>query len=193
MALREGVKRQGERREERLLARARPVTVERRHGAHHRFGEAALLDLAKMDVVLMRQDPPFDMAYITATHLLEHVHPRTLVVNDPAAVRNAPEKILVTHFPELMPPTMITWDLDAIRSFRLEHNDIIVKPLFGNGGAGVFRIKPHAENLAALLEMHFTRSREPLMFQRYEPAVRQGDKRIILVGGEPMGGGKRVA
>jgi glutathione synthase len=192
MALREGVKRQGERREERLLARASPVTVERKRGGHYAFGESAQLDLATMDVVLMRQDPPFDMAYITATHLLEHIHPKTLVVNDPAAVRNAPEKLLVTHFPELMPPTMITWDLDAIRSFRLEHNDIIVKPLFGNGGAGVFRIKPDDENLAALLEMHFARSREPLMFQRYEPAVRQGDKRIILVDGEPVGVVNRV-
>ena len=140
----------------------------------------------------MRQDPPFDMAYITATHLLEHIHPKTLVVNDPAAVRNAPEKLLVTHFPDLMPPTMITWDLEAIRSFRLEYKDIIVKPLFGNGGAGVFRIKPDDENLAALLEMHFARSREPLMFQRYEPAVRQGDKRIILVDGEPVGVVNRV-
>jgi glutathione synthase len=192
MALREGVARQGTEREERLTARARPVTVERRQDAHSRFGEPVLLDLGTMDVVLMRQDPPFDMAYITATHLLEHVHPRTLVVNDPAAVRNAPEKLLVTHFPDLMPPTMITWDLEAIREFRLEHKDIIVKPLFGNGGAGVFRIKPDDENLAALLEMHFMRSREPLMFQRYEPAVRQGDKRIILVDGEPMGAVNRV-
>jgi len=140
MALREGVRRRGERREERLTARARPVTVERKRGAHYVFGDAALLDLGTMDVVLMRQDPPFDMAYITATHLLEHIHPKTLVVNDPAAVRNAPEKLLVTHFPDLMPPTMITWDLEAIRSFRLEHQDIIVKPLFGNGGAGVFQI-----------------------------------------------------
>src|SRR6516162_2261668 len=120
MALREGVRRQGERREERLVARARPVTVQRVSGGHYRIGELALLDLAAMDVVLMRQDPPFDMAYITATHLLEHIHPGTLVVNDPAAVRNAPEKLLVTHFPELMPPTMITWDLEAIRSFRRE-------------------------------------------------------------------------
>ena len=151
-----------------------------------------MLDLATMDVVLMRQDPPFDMAYITATHMLEHIHPKTLVVNDPAAVRNAPEKLLVTHFPDLMPPTMVTWDLEAIRGFREEHRDIVVKPLFGNGGAGVFRIKPDDENLAALLEMHFARSREPLMFQRYEPAVRQGDKRIILVDGEPMGAINRV-
>jgi len=192
MALREGVQRQGARREERLAARARPVTVQRQYGAHHKFGEAAWLDLAAMDVVLMRQDPPFDMAYITATHMLEHIQPGTLVVNDPAAVRNAPEKLLVTHFPDLMPPTMITWDLEAIRSFRQQHKDIIVKPLFGNGGAGVFRIKPDDENLAALLEMHFARSREPLMFQRYEPAVRKGDKRIILVDGEPMGVVNRV-
>jgi glutathione synthase len=142
--------------------------------------------------VLMRQDPPFDMAYITATHMLEHIHPKTLVVNDPAAVRNAPEKILVTKFPELMPPTLITWDLEAIRNFREEYGDIVVKPLFGNGGAGVFRIKPDDENLAALLEMHFARSREPLMLQRYEPAVRRGDKRIILVDGEPMGAINRV-
>ncbi len=193
LALREGVARPGTRREERLTARARPVTVQRTQGTHHAFGaDPALLDLSTMDVVLMRQDPPFDMAYITATHMLEHIQPGTLVVNDPAAVRNAPEKILVTHFPELMPPTMITWDLEAIRNFRDEHKDIIVKPLFGNGGAGVFRIRPDDENLAALLEMHFARSREPLMFQRYEPAVRRGDKRIILIDGEPAGAINRV-
>jgi glutathione synthase len=192
MSLREGVKRHGKSREDRLFARARPVTVERVHGAHYKFGEIETLNLGTMDVILMRQDPPFDMAYITATHLLEHVQPKTLVVNDPAAVRNAPEKLLVTHFPDLMPPTMISWDLEAIRAFRAEFKDIIVKPLFGNGGAGVFRIKPDDENLAALLEMHFARSREPLMFQRYEPAVRQGDKRIILVDGEAMGAVNRV-
>jgi glutathione synthase len=188
MSLREG----GAGRRDRLFARARPVTVQRERGAHYRFGDPALLDLGTMDVVLMRQDPPFDMAYITATHMLEHVHPRTLVVNDPAAVRNAPEKILVTHFPELMPPTIITWDLEAIRSFREEYKDIMVKPLYGMGGAGVFRIKPDDENLPALLEMHFARSREPLMLQRYEPAVRRGDKRIILVDGEAMGAVNRV-
>ena len=176
----------------RLRARARPVRVQRIPGAHHRFGAETTLDLGTMDVVLMRQDPPFDMAYITATHLLEHIHPKTLVVNDPAAVRNAPEKLLVTHFPALMPPTLITWDTQAIRAFRDRFRDIIVKPLFGNGGAGVFRIKPDDENLASLLEMHFARSREPLMIQRYEPAVRQGDKRIILVDGEPMGAINRV-
>jgi glutathione synthase len=192
MALREGVRRETGRHEERLFARARPVTVRRVRGDHYTFGEQALLDLGGLDVVLMRQDPPFDMAYITATHMLEHIQPATLVVNDPAAVRNAPEKILVTHFPDLMPPTLVTWDIEAVRAFRAEHRDIIVKPLFGNGGAGVFRIKPDDENLSALLEMHTARSREPLMFQRYEAAVRQGDKRIILVDGEPMGAINRV-
>ena len=193
MALKEGVSRpDGGKREDRLFARGHRVKVARRHGAHFEFSPMEAIDLGSMDVVLMRQDPPFDMAYITATHMLEHIQPGTLIVNDPAAVRNAPEKILVTHFPDLMPPTMITWDLEAVRSFRAEYNDIIVKPLFGNGGAGVFRIKPDDENLGALLEMHFARSREPLMFQRYEAAVRRGDKRIILVDGEPMGAVNRV-
>ncbi len=196
LALREGKPspdgRSASGRRERLTARAQPVTVERRHGAHWQFGPLVTLDLAEMDVVLMRQDPPFDMAYITATHMLEHIQPGTLVVNDPAAVRNAPEKILVTRFPELMPPTLITWDPQAIREFREEHRDIIVKPLFGNGGAGVFRIRQDDENLASLLEMHFARSREPLMIQRYEPAVRVGDKRIILIDGEPVGAINRV-
>jgi len=191
LSLQEGVQRDGERRE-RLTARARPVTVQRQAGAHYNFGEVGRLDLGAMDVVLMRQDPPFDLAYITATHMLEHIHPRTLVVNDPASVRDAPEKLLVTHFPDLMPPTLVTWDTQAIRDFRELHQDIIVKPLFGNGGAGVFRIKPDDENLASLLEMHFARSREPLMIQRYEPAVRLGDKRIILVDGEALGAINRV-
>ncbi len=127
MALREGMRSAGGKREERLTARARPVKVERKHSAHYEFGPMSELNLGSMDTILMRQDPPFDMAYITATHLLEHIHPKTLVVNDPAAVRNAPEKLLVTHFPDLMPPTMITWDLEAIRSFRAEYKDIIVK------------------------------------------------------------------
>ena len=175
-----------------VAAKARPVTVERKEGAHYTFGPWEELDLSTMDVVHMRQDPPFDMAYITATHILEHIHPRTLVVNDPKSVRNAPEKLLVTHFPDLMPPTLIAWDPDAIRRFREEHRDIVVKPLFGNGGAGVFHIKPDDENLVSLLEMHFARSREPLMIQRYEPRVRQGDKRIILIDGEPMGAINRV-
>ncbi len=175
-----------------LTALARPVTVQRVRGDHYRFGPSETLDLGSMDVVLMRQDPPFDMAYITATHMLEHIHPRTLVVNDPAQVRNAPEKLLVTHFPELMPPTLVTWDTAAIRAFRAEHRDIVVKPLFGNGGAGVFLIREDDPNLGALLEMHSARTREPLMIQRYEPAVRQGDKRIILVDGVAMGAINRV-
>jgi glutathione synthase len=175
-----------------LRARAHPVTVQRKPGDFYQFGEVATLNLAEMDVVLMRQDPPFDMAYITATHLLEHIHPKTLVVNNPAAVRNAPEKLLVTRFPDLMPPTMIARDVAAIREFRAKHEDIIVKPLFGNGGIGVFRVKPDDENLGSLLDMFFAASREPLMIQRYEPAVRAGDKRIILIDGEPMGALNRV-
>jgi glutathione synthase len=193
LSLKEGTARPGGGpREDRLFAQTRPVKLARVEGAHYAFGPWETINLGTMDVVLMRQDPPFDMAYITATHMLEHIQPKTLVVNDPASVRNAPEKLLVTHFPDLMPPTLISWDLDAIRAFRQEYRDIIVKPLFGNGGAGVFRIKPDDENLSALLEMHFARSREPLMFQRYEPAVRQGDKRIILVDGEAMGAINRV-
>jgi glutathione synthase len=175
-----------------LKARVQPVTVQAVAGGHYTFGAETTIALAEMDVVLMRQDPPFDMAYITATHLLEHIHPKTLVVNNPAAVRNAPEKLLVTHFPELMPPTLIAWDRGAIRDFRARHGDIIVKPLFGNGGIGVFRIKPDDENLGSLLDMFFTASREPLMVQRYEPAVRLGDKRIILIDGEPLGALNRV-
>ena len=196
LTLREGMLKEGAQREARLFARARPVTVQRVRNDHYRLGEPALLDLAKMDVVLMRQDPPFDMAYITATHLLEHIHTDdgsgTLVVNHPVAVRNAPEKLLVTHYPELMPPTMVTWDVEAIRGFRATHKDIVIKPLFGNGGAGVFLLRHDDPNLNALLEMHFARSREPLMVQRYEPAVRQGDKRIILIDGEAVGAINRV-
>jgi glutathione synthase len=175
-----------------LYARAHPVTVRREAGNFYTFGALEMLNLAEMDVVLMRQDPPFDMAYITATHLLEHIHPKTLVVNDPASVRNSPEKLLVAHFPDLMPPTMIARDASAIREFRARHKDIIVKPLFGNGGIGVFRVKPDDENLGSLLDMFFAASREPLMIQRYEPAVRLGDKRIILIDGEPLGAINRV-
>jgi len=176
----------------RLFARAQPTTVRRQPGDFYSFGATETLDLGTMDVILMRQDPPFDMAYITATHLLEHVHPKTLVVNNPAAVRNSPEKLLVTRFPDLMPPTMISRDPAAIRDFRARHQDIIVKPLFGNGGIGVFRVKPDDENLGSLLDMFFAASREPLMIQRYEPAVRAGDKRIILIDGEPLGALNRV-
>ncbi len=176
----------------RLMARAHPVVVRREKGNHFTFGPAETIDLATMDVVLMRQDPPFDMAYITATHLLEMIHPRTLVVNDPAAVRNAPEKLFVLQFRDLMPETLVTADREAIVAFRKRHGDIVVKPLFGNGGAGVFLIRADDPNLNALLELFTERSREPLMVQRYVPEVRQGDKRIILVEGEPMGAINRV-
>jgi glutathione synthase len=176
----------------RVTALGETVTVERKHGAHWSFGPKEEIDLSTMDVVLMRQDPPFDMAYITATHILEHIHPKTLVVNDPASVRNAPEKIFVTHFPELMPETLVTADRGQIMKFRQKHHDIIVKPLFGNGGAGVFHIKPNDSNLNSLIEMFTERSREPLMVQRYVPEVRQGDKRIILVDGVAMGAINRV-
>lgn len=176
----------------RLVARANPLELRREKGRHYTLGPAEELDLATMDVILMRQDPPFDMAYITATHLLEHIHPKTLVVNDPASVRNAPEKLFVTKYPELMPPTLITADAAAMRQFREKHGDIIVKPLFGNGGAGVFRIKPDDENFNALLETFSLLYREPLVVQKYLPAVRQGDKRIILVDGVAMGAINRV-
>jgi glutathione synthase len=176
----------------RLKARARALTVQRKLGSHFSLGVPETLDLAGIDVVLMRQDPPFDMAYITATHLLEHVHPATLVVNDPVSVRNAPEKLFVTHFPELMPPTLIASDREAIKAFRAEHRDIVIKPLYGNGGAGVFHIRPEDDNLNALLEMFTTMSREPIIAQKYIPAVREGDKRIVLVDGRPVGALKRV-
>ncbi|WP_368415227.1 glutathione synthase [Falsiroseomonas sp.] len=176
----------------RVLAHAQPIEVRRLKGDHFTLGAPVELDLSQVDVVLMRQDPPFDMAYITATHILEHIHPKTLVVNDPASVRNAPEKLFVTHFPELMPETLISADIRQIRRFRDKHGDIILKPLFGNGGAGVFHVKPEDPNLNALLEMFTERSREPLVVQRYVPDVRKGDKRIILVDGVAMGAINRV-
>ena len=169
-----------------------PLTVRPTAGDHFTLGEPARTDLSTLDVILMRQDPPFDMGYITATHFLERLHPKTLVVNDPKEVRNAPEKLFVTQFPELMPPTLITEDASEIRAFRAEHKDIILKPLFGNGGAGVFRVQPGDENLASLLEMFASFYREPIMVQRYLPAVRKGDKRIILVDGEYAGSLNRV-
>src|SRR5262249_12036290 len=145
-----------------------------------------------LDIVLMRQDPPFDMSYITATHLLEHVHPETLVVNDPVHVRNAPEKLFVTHFEGVLPPTLITSDAGEIVEFRKRHRDIIVKPLFGNGGAGVFHITEGDENLNALLELFTQLYREPVIVQRYIPEIRQGDKRIILIDGTAVGAINRV-
>jgi glutathione synthase len=179
-------------REGRVIARARPLQVRREEGNHFTLGEAETLDLTGVDVVLMRQDPPFDMAYITATHILEHLHPQTLVVNDPVAVRNAPEKLFVTHFEGVMPPTLISSSREEIIAFRDKYKDIIVKPLYGNGGAGVFHIQPGDENLNSLLEMFTEMFREPVIAQRYLPEVRQGDKRIILVDGEPVGAINRV-
>ncbi len=179
-------------RNHRLYARTRPLEVRRERGNHATLGTPEMLDLATMDVVLMRQDPPFDMAYITATHLLEHIHPKSLVVNDPVHVRNAPEKLFVTHFEGVMPPTMITSNRDEIMAFRAEHKDIIVKPLYGNGGAGVFHVEPGDENLSALLEMFTEMYREPIIVQRYLPEIRDGDKRIILVDGEPAGAVSRI-
>jgi glutathione synthase len=179
-------------RDGRVTARARPLQVRREAGNHFSFGAPETLDLAGLDVVLMRQDPPFDMAYITATHILEHIHPQTLVVNDPVSVRNAPEKLFVTHFEGVMPPTLITSSREEINAFRAEHKDIIVKPLYGNGGAGVFHIRPDDENLNSLLEMFDDLYREPIIIQRYLPEVRLGDKRIILVDGEAVGAINRV-
>ena len=175
-----------------VTARARPLSVRATKGDHFTVGESSVYDLSRADVILMRQDPPFDMAYITATHILERLHPKTLVVNDPAQVRNAPEKLFVTEFKELMPPTLITSDRAEIGAFRAEHKDIILKPLYGNGGAGVFRVRPDDENLGALMEMFTAFYREPVIAQRYLPEVRQGDKRIILVDGEFAGAVNRV-
>ena len=179
-------------REGRIVAAARPLVVRRKLGDHAQLGDPVETDLTDVDVVMMRQDPPFDMAYITATHLLEQIADRTLVVNDPAEVRNAPEKLFVTNFIDLMPPTLITADRNEILAFRDRHRDIIVKPLFGNGGVGVFHVVPGDENLAALLEMFSQMYREPVMVQRYLPEVRAGDKRIILVDGVAAGALNRV-
>ncbi len=176
----------------RVLATARPLQVRREYGNHGTLGAPQRLDLAGVDVVMLRQDPPFDMAYITTTYLLEQIHPKTLVVNDPTAVRNAPEKLFVTHFAALMPPTLVTRSETEIAAFRAEHADVIVKPLFGNGGAGVFHITPADENLNSLVEMFLQQHREPLIVQKYLPAIRQGDKRIILVDGKAVGALNRV-
>jgi len=154
--------------------------------------EPEIVDLSTMDVILLRQDPPFDMNYITTTHLLERLHPKTLVVNAPDPVRNAPEKILVTEFPELMPPTLVTRDRSRITAFREQHEDIIIKPLFGNGGAGVFLLRKDDQNLVSLLEMFEDAFPEPFMIQKYLPDVRKGDKRIIIIDGEPVAGLNRI-
>ena len=179
-------------RDGKVSAHVRPLNVRAVKGDHFALGDGFVYDLSAADVVLMRQDPPFDMAYITATHILERIHPKTLVVNDPHEVRNAPEKLFVTEFAEFIPPTLITSDLREIRAFRGEHKDIIIKPLYGNGGAGVFRVKSDDENFGALMEMFTQFYREPVIVQRYIPEVRQGDKRIILIDGKAAGVINRV-
>lgn len=176
-----------------VSASVAPVEVfDKPKGQHFKLGEAKVTDLAAFDVVHLRQDPPFDMHYITTTHMLEVLPKSTLVVNTPASVRNAPEKILVMQFPELMPPTLVTRDRQRIRDFRQEHGNIIIKPLFGNGGAGVFLLQEGDQNLTALIELFEQSFREPFMIQKYLPEVRQGDKRIILVDGEAVAGLNRV-
>jgi glutathione synthase len=173
-------------------ATVRPLTVRDSEGDHFTLGEARRSALSAFDVILMRQDPPFDLAYISATHLLERVHPKTLVVNDPAHVRNAPEKVFVTEFPELMPPTLITRDLEEIKAFRSKHRDIVMKPLYGHGGAAVFAVMGGDVNFGSLCDLFATTFREPWVVQKYLPAVKQGDKRIILVDGEFAGAVNRV-
>ena len=175
-----------------VTARGQSLALFDEVGAHFKTGPNETRSLDEFDVILMRQDPPFDMAYITTTHILERLPARTMVVNNPAEVRNAPEKLLVTHYPDLLPATLISRDSEAIHAFRATHKDIIVKPLFGNGGAGVFRIQPNDQNLHSLLEMFFSNSREPVMVQAYLPAVREGDKRVILVNGEAVGAVNRI-
>ena len=175
-----------------ILAPLRPLEVRDGAGDHATLGEATLTDLAELDVVLLRQDPPFDLAYITSTHLLERIHPKTLVVNDPKGVRDAPEKLFVMDFPRLMPPTLITRDRDAIEAFRAEHGDIVMKPLYGNGGAAVFKVARRDPNFGSLFDLFSTTFREPWVCQRFLPEVAKGDKRIILVDGEPLGAVNRV-
>ncbi len=179
-------------REGKVYADMRPVEFRREHGNHATLGDAETRPLTDMDVVMMRQDPPFDMAYITATHLLELVHPQTLVVNDPRSVRNAPEKLFVTEFADLMPPTLITRQMAEVEAFRRDHGEIIIKPLFGNGGVGVFHLKDGDSNLDSLMEMFLGTSREPVMVQQFLPDVRAGDKRIVLIDGVVAGAINRV-
>ncbi len=175
-----------------LMAHGHTLEVEDKPGDHYRLSNPRTVDLGDLDVVQLRQDPPFDMSYITTTHLLERIHPETFVVNDPAHVRNAPEKVFVLDFLDLMPPTMVTRSLDDVKAFRAEHGDIIIKPLYGNGGEAVFRLKPDDTNLASLVEMFQLMLREPFMVQQYRAEVRSGDRRIILVDGELAGAINRV-
>ena len=175
-----------------VRARGRPLNLRAVKGDHHSVGGTEVRDMSEFDVVLMRQDPPFDMAYITATHFLERIHPATLVVNNPFEVRNAPEKLFVTGFPGLQPPTLITSDADALHDFHARHGDMVLKPLYGGGGSGVVRLKADDPNLDALLELHAMIGREQVIAQKFVPAVSKGDKRVILVDGEPIGAINRV-
>jgi glutathione synthase len=175
-----------------LLATVQSLAVRDELGNHYTLGEEKRVELAQFDVILMRQDPPFDLAYISATHMLERVHPKTLVVNDPVHVRNAPEKVFVTLFPELMPPTLVTRDLAEIKAFRAEHGDIVMKPLYGKGGDAVFRLSSQDLNFGSLYDLFANTFREPWVVQKFLPAVRFGDKRIILVDGEFAGAVNRV-
>ncbi len=179
-------------RDGQVFATVRGLAVDDVPGAHFKLGEEARTELRRFDVVLLRQDPPFDLAYITATHFLERVHPGTLVVNDPAHVRNAPEKVFVTLFPELMPPTLITRDLAEIKAFRAEQGDIVMKPLYGHGGGAVFRITREDLNFGSLYDMFANTFREAWVVQKFLPNVKHGDKRIILVDGEFAGAVNRV-
>jgi glutathione synthase len=175
-----------------VFATVRPLQVRDQAGDHFTLGEPRRADLTEFDVVLLRQDPPFDLAYITTTHLLERIHPRTLVVNDPGEVRNAPEKMFVMEFPDLMPPTLITRDLAEIKAFRAEHGDIVMKPLYGKGGEAVFRLAAEDLNFGSLYDLFTVTFREQWVVQKFLPAVKDGDKRIILVDGEFAGAVNRV-
>ncbi len=177
---------------EQLVATVQPLTVRDQDGDHFTLGDAKRVDLESFDVILLRQDPPFDLAYITTTHFLERIHPKTLVVNNPASVRNAPEKIFVMEFADLMPPTLISRDKDEINAFRAEQGDVVMKPLYGHGGAAVFRVTPNDMNFGSLYDMFSVTFREPWVIQRFLPEVKHGDKRIILVDGEFAGAVNRV-
>ncbi|MCE1235310.1 MAG: glutathione synthase [Hyphomicrobiales bacterium] len=179
-------------RDGRVFAGVERLEVRDVAGDHFTLGAVERVDLGRFDVVLLRQDPPFDLAYVTTTHMLERIHPKTLVVNDPVSVRNAPEKIFVTEFPDLMPPTLISRDVEEIRAFRAEYGDIVMKPLYGHGGAAVFRVRDKDENFGSLIDMFSNTWREPWVIQRYQSEVRDGDKRIILVDGEFAGAVNRV-
>jgi glutathione synthase len=178
--------------QDRVFARMQPLSVRDELGNHYTLGEARRTELTEVDVILLRQDPPFDLAYITTTHLLELVHPKTFVVNNPASVRNAPEKVFVTQFPDLMPPTVITRDLAEIKEFRAQHGDIVMKPLYGHGGGAVFRVTRDDLNFGSLYDMFAVTFREQWVVQAWLPAVKDGDKRILLVDGEYAGAVNRV-